>query len=666
MPTLGLGLGVPFRRTLGSVSCAYALNADSTEVAAVGFLPMTLSESDQKALFALAGGGSNRQAIAFATGAAGGTSVTIDLSTGTKAIEWAPAMPASAGGGAAVAAFQLEMNLTTQAFSNIAQVKFETKANAAKSVQVYIGASLAYSSTPASYPARIGIAFDSATETAYVAFDDVPVVSAHAYTPDDAIATIAVYEKTACPAGDAAKTVGAQLFTRVDTYECAAHPEGSTDACGNSISGWLAPATPTHATAFSPTARGGVGTTFGIWADGGLRVVRHESLLQWLGVRTMAGIASGDKVSCWATVTGTAQDIGLGLGNASVDLSTYSGADANGFVLFGHVPDVYHNGGSVLTTTGTLSQNDVVRMDVDRVNDTVQWYKQTGGTGSFVSMGAALSISVLGSGLLYPVSNGYRDTSILTWDFGQGGLTPASGFTAGPTGQWGWWADTAIASAMTDTWLATDTTRMWELNTQPGTAAPNVVNNDPVGAWYGVQYARVLLQATAGQRPTYTTAGMVLDASGGNKVMSVTLPSSLAQTDPFTVLICGSLTAGKPIRTGRGTANNNVVAGAFSASGINKEHAIVRGTTTALAADAIRADTCIVVTFDGTNAYALDSDGTWTTLNIGTGTGLLTHDNLRALTAESTVGTVTVRQSLSGAVTEDQARNLQWSARNVL
>ena len=430
-------------------------------------------------------------------------------------------------------------------------------------------------------------------------------------------------------------------------------------------SGWSPPSGTDYPTAFSPTARGGVGTAFGIWANGGLRVVQHESSLQWLGVRTMAGIASGDKVSCWATVTGTAQDIGLGLGNASVDLSTYSGADANGFVLFGHVPDVYHNGGSVLTTTGTLSQNDVVRMDVDRVNNTVQWYKQTGGTGTFVSMGAALSISVLGSGLLYPVSNGYRDTSVLTWDFGQGGLTPASGFTAGPTGQWGWWADTAIASAMNDTWLASDTTRMWELSTQPGTADPNVVNSDPVGAWYGVMYQRLALQSGAGSRPTYTAGGMRFDATGGTKSMNDPLSATIAASDPFTVLLHTKLVAGKSIRAGLGTSASALLSG-VSFGAATFEVASIRSIGTALAATAIRDDSCIVVTYDGTDAYALDSDGIWSEIQEGVSTSTITHILLRAATSESTVGDVFALQILSGAVTETQAKNLQWSARNVL
>lgn len=428
---------------------------------------------------------------------------------------------------------------------------------------------------------------------------------------------------------------------------------------------WSPPESGIWATAFSPTARGGVGTTFGIWADGGLRVVKHDATTSWLGVRTMSGFASGEKVSCWATVTGTAQEIGLGLGNASVDLNTYSGADANGFVLFGHVPDVYHNGGSVLTTTGTLATGDRVRMDVDRVNNTVQWYKQTGGTGSYVSMGAALDISALGSGVLYPVSNGYRSTSELTWDFGQGSETPATGFIAGLLGDWGWWNDSDIVSAMTETWLGSDTTRMWETSSAPGVSAPNVVNNDPVGGWYGILYQRLALQSGAGSRPTYTAGGMRFDATGGTKQMAATLASTIAAGAPFTVILRHTLVSGRSIRSGLATSSSVIFSGVSWGSG-GKEVASCRSTTTPLAAADVRTDACIVVTYDGTTAHALDSDGTWSTITAGTATTTITHILMRAVNTESTVDDLKVLQILGDDVTETQARNLQWSARNVL
>lgn len=215
------------------VSALYPLDAGSAEVTGVGFLAMTLTEADQKALIALAGGGSNRQAIAFADGASTGASQKMAFNTGAKAIEWAPTMPASAGGGAATAAWQLEMNMATAAFSNIVQVKLEQRADGTRAVQVYVGATLAYSTTPGSFPTRVGVALDANTSTARVYFNDsILTLSSSTYTPAEAIATIAVYEKTACPAGDAGALVGAQLYTEAGTFTGTTYQTGTTDIGG--------------------------------------------------------------------------------------------------------------------------------------------------------------------------------------------------------------------------------------------------------------------------------------------------------------------------------------------------------------------------------------------------------------------------------------------------
>ena len=97
-----------------------------------------------------------------------------------------------------------------------------------------------------------------------------------------------------------------------------------------------------------------------------------------------------------------------------------------------------------------------------------------------------------------------------------------------------------------------------------------------------------------------------------------------------------------------------------------KEVAQCRITATALAATDVRSDACLVVTYDGTNAYALDSDGNWAQITVGSATTTITHILMRAVNTESTVDDLKVLQILSAAVTETQARDLQWSARNVL
>lgn len=218
-----------------AVSALYPLDAGSAEVISLGFLPMTLTDSDQTATLALTGGGSNRQAVAFAAGAATGTSDTIAFNAGAKAIEWAPIMPASVGGGAATAAWQLEMNIATVAFATMLQVKLSQLADGTKTTTIYVGASLAYTSS-AAFPTRIGVALDSATSTARVYFDDsILTLSSSAYTPAVAIVNIAVYEKIACPAGDAAKLVGATLYTEAATLTGTTYPVGTTDIGGNAI-----------------------------------------------------------------------------------------------------------------------------------------------------------------------------------------------------------------------------------------------------------------------------------------------------------------------------------------------------------------------------------------------------------------------------------------------
>lgn len=421
---------------------------------------------------------------------------------------------------------------------------------------------------------------------------------------------------------------------------------------------WTPPSGTDYPTAFSPTARGGVGTTFGIWADAGLLRTNHDATLAWCGVRAMSGIADGTKVAFQITVEGSTSEQGIGLGNASADLNTYTGADANGLVYFGHTGSIYYNGSEVQVLQ-TYAAGDVIVGEVDRVADTIRFKKN----GTYV--GTAYDISALGTGTLYPIDNQYRDTGSNTYDFGQTEFSITDGFTRGPLGSYGWWNDAAVVAAMADTWLASDTTRMWEVSTAPGVTAPNVVANDPVGAWYGVMYQRLALQSGAGSRPTYTAGGMRFDATGGTKQMEATLASTIAADAPFTVILRHALTSGRSIRSGLATSLS-VMFSCVLWGYAGKEVAQCRSTATALAATDVRSDACLVVTYDGTNAYALDSDGNWAQITVGSATTTITHIVMRAVNTESTVDDLKVLQILSAAVTETQARDLQWSARNVL
>lgn len=215
----------------------YPLDAGSVEVAAAGFRTLTLTNADQTAMYTIGGAPSgNLQAIAFSAGALTAAGQTIDFSDGAKAVEWEPVMPASAGGGSASPAWQLELSLATVAFSNIIQIKLEQLADGAKATNVYIDGGGSVYASSAAFPTRIGIALDSATSTARVYFDDaILTLSSSTYTPAQAIAAIAVYEKTACPAGDAGKVTGATLYTESSTFTGTTYPPGTTDIGGNVI-----------------------------------------------------------------------------------------------------------------------------------------------------------------------------------------------------------------------------------------------------------------------------------------------------------------------------------------------------------------------------------------------------------------------------------------------
>lgn len=218
------------------VSCAYPLDADSTEVSSVGFAPLALSNNDQTATYTIDGApASNVQAAAFQAGAAGGTASTLNLSSGKKVIQFATAMPATVGGGGIDAAYQVEHTLSTVMFATIAQVKFEVLADGTNNVYVYVGASVAMTDSPASFPSVIDLRFDCDGGTVAVAFDGVEqTLSSNTFTPAQALPVIAVYEKTDSRAGDAGNQIAVTLRTKAADIT-GEQPAGYTDPCGNAI-----------------------------------------------------------------------------------------------------------------------------------------------------------------------------------------------------------------------------------------------------------------------------------------------------------------------------------------------------------------------------------------------------------------------------------------------
>lgn len=417
--------------------------------------------------------------------------------------------------------------------------------------------------------------------------------------------------------------------------------------------GWTPPGA-TFPTTFSPTARGGVGTGFGIYATTGLRTVAHDASANWFGVRTVHGITTGQKISCWATLTTSTNDAGLGLGNASADLESYSGGDANGLVCFLHVSDVYSSGAPIASTTGVGVQNDRIRMDVDRVNNTVRFWRQTGGTGSYVSMTSAIDISFLGSGTLYPISNSYTSAATLVWDFGNGSETPASGFTAGPVGDLLPWS-----YPMLDGWLHSDTKRMFQQASDYGAVSPNVTTaGNPIGAWGGITYSYLRSNATASARLEYQTAGALYDSSGATKYFPANY--SRAYNDPFYAVIrCKDMSAQSPAFGAAASASLATMRVGFS-SAASTVQPRVNGVSVTTAGAAMSADNTVAISYDGTNYIVVDSDGTVYTGAAGSGTTATDVLHFRALTATAGVGKIVYMQNGATALTEDELRNLHY------
>ena len=84
-------------------------------------------------------------------------------------------------------------------------------------------------------PSRIGVVIDGDSNTASVYFDDVALpLSSSALTGGSWFVAIAVYEQTACPAGDAAKNVGAQVFTNAQGFT-GTYSDSVSDPCGNLV-----------------------------------------------------------------------------------------------------------------------------------------------------------------------------------------------------------------------------------------------------------------------------------------------------------------------------------------------------------------------------------------------------------------------------------------------
>jgi len=220
-----------------SIACVFPLDADASEVGGVGFSPMVLSESYQKGLFALDGDpAAQRKALACPAGAISGEPIRINFASGKKTIEWAPAIPASVGGGASAEAYSVRMYLMESLAAQKVTILLSRLADGTNAVDVSLDGSSVYASTPPTLPARIGVMIDGSGDAASVYFDNVGLsLSSSALTGGEWFAAVAVFEQPACPAGDSGKMVGAQVFTAASDMTGTSYPAGATDTCGNAI-----------------------------------------------------------------------------------------------------------------------------------------------------------------------------------------------------------------------------------------------------------------------------------------------------------------------------------------------------------------------------------------------------------------------------------------------
>ena len=217
-------------------SALYPLDADSTEVGTLGFLPLTLTEVNQKGTLALSGApGAQRRGLAVPTGAITGTPDLMAFTSGVKVTEWIPTIPTTVGGGSATEAYSVRMYLMAAISDIRMQMVLRRKADGANDVDIDVGGSNVYSASPASLPSLIGVVIDAAG-TIDIQFDNVSLsLSSDAFTAASLFAAVAVYEQTAAPAGDAAKIVGAELVTLAADMAGTNYPVGATDIGGNVI-----------------------------------------------------------------------------------------------------------------------------------------------------------------------------------------------------------------------------------------------------------------------------------------------------------------------------------------------------------------------------------------------------------------------------------------------
>lgn len=164
-------------------------------------------------------------------------------------------------------------------------------------------------------------------------------------------------------------------------------------------------------------------------SDGGLKVTSGTSAttlaqVSQFGMPTGSGIWEWDTTITAASISPCTAFIGIVNKSSPNDAGSYPGQNAFGWSYYGNLATKNNNGSGVAYGV-TFAQGDVIRTRFDSTNGTLEFQKQTGGSGGFVSQGVAYT--GLLSGPYYPAwgDGSVANTFSVDVNFGQRPRTAA-------------------------------------------------------------------------------------------------------------------------------------------------------------------------------------------------------------------------------------------------
>lgn len=199
----------------------YQLDEDPAVIAGfgAGVAAATMSNNNQTASYSLAGApASDLFRLAFPANFSTAP-VTIDISTGKKAIECEYTFPNAVNSGGVSEAYITTCAVLESPYvgTDIAYVKLLALTNGTFSIEASVGGVLTTWSGLAhnALPSKMALEFNANTSTVTLYFDGVTqALNSNTYTPQDAIIAISIAEFTANPAGNAGSTITTRLITK--------------------------------------------------------------------------------------------------------------------------------------------------------------------------------------------------------------------------------------------------------------------------------------------------------------------------------------------------------------------------------------------------------------------------------------------------------------------